>query len=300
MLTSSTLVVDLAKQEDALKLYPHAALLSSHRARWDGVQLEYHQQPPHQVPENYSKQHRLIIHVQSLPSHLVEHMTKGCFQTNQPTNGFITIIPANINNWASWDKERQFISLSFESNIFARYTANLTDTNDTELIPSFSKPDPLVHGIGLALKSELETDKFGSRLYVDSLTATLMAHLLRHYCKQKHPFKNYSDGLPRYKLRQVIDYINHHLDQDPTLSELAAVAKISPSYFANLFKQSTGFAPHQYVIQCRIERAKQLLLQDKLTIAEVAHHLGFTHQSHLSRHFKRLVGVTPKAFLKSQ
>jgi AraC family transcriptional regulator len=54
------------------------------------------------------------------------------------------------------------------------------------------------------------------------------------------------------------------------------------------------------VIQCRVERAKQLLLQGELTVAEIAHHLGFTHQSHLSRHFKRLVGVTPKTFLKSQ
>lgn len=107
-------------------------------------------------------------------------------------------------------------------------------------------------------------------------------------------------GLSRHQLKQVTDYIEHHLDQDLTLSELATIAQISPSYFSALFKQSIGLAPHQFVIQRRIERAKQLLRQGKASIADIAHDLGFTHQSHLSRHFKRLVGVTPKAFLKGQ
>lgn len=300
MSATDVLVVDLAKEDETLKLYPHAALLSSHRAGWDEVQLEYHQQPPHQVPENCSKQHRIIIHTQSLPSHLVEQMNQNRFQTEQPGDGAITVIPANINNWACWDKERQFITLSFESSIFARYTSDLIDTNDAELIPSFSQPDLLVHGIGLALKSELESGGFGSRLYIDSLTAALMTHLLRHYSAQKYNSQTYADRLPKRRLQQVTDYITHHLEQNLTLAELAEIAQMSPSYFSNLFKQSIGLAPHQYVIQCKIERAKQLLLQGKLTIAEVAHSLGFAHQSHLSRHFKRLVGVTPKAFLKSQ
>ncbi len=300
MLAANYLIVDLAKEGDVLKLYQEPPLLSSHQAGWDGIQLEYHQQPPHQVPENYSKQHRIIINAQNLPYCLVEQMTKNRFQTEQPEKGAITVIPANINNWACWDKERQFITLSFESSILARYTADLTDSNDAELIPSFSKPDPLIHGIGLALKSELESGGLGSRLYVDSLTAALMTHLWRHYSAQKYLSQSSSEGLSKRQLRQVVDYINHHLDQDLGLRKLAAIAQVSPSYFSNLFKQSTGLAPHQYVIQCKIERAKQFLLQGELTIAEVALHLGFSHQSHLSRHFKRLVGITPKAFLKSQ
>ncbi len=80
---------------------------------------------------------------------------------------------------------------------------------------------------------------------------------------------------------------------------LAAIAHISPSYFSALFKQSTGLTPHQYVIQRRIDRAKQLLLQG-MSVAEVALNLGFSRQSHLSRHFKRLVGVTSKEFWKRQ
>ncbi|MGG6288195.1 helix-turn-helix transcriptional regulator, partial [Leptolyngbya sp. AN03gr2] len=66
-----------------------------------------------------------------------------------------------------------------------------------------------------------------------------------------------------------------------------------------LVKQSTGLTPHQYVIQRRIERAKQLLRAGNLTIAQIALQVGFAHQSHLNRHFKKWVGVTPKVFVNN-
>ena len=101
-------------------------------------------------------------------------------------------------------------------------------------------------------------------------------------------------------MRRVIEYVDAYLDQDLALVELAAIVSLSPNYFTRLFKQSTGFTPHQYVIQQRVERAKRLLLESKLAIADIALEVGFAHQSHLNRHFKRWVGVTPKAFINNQ
>ena len=300
MLASDLLVVDFAQKDDVLKLYPEAPLLSSNELGWDGIQLQYHQHPPHKLSENYSKQHRIIIHDHSPSPPLVEEMIEHRLQTKQFGDGDVTVVPANVLNSAAWDRSYRFITLSFEPSTFARHTFDLTEGAEVEFILNFSKPDPLIHSIGVALKSELECSRIGSRLYVDSLTAALMIHLLRHYSAQKLLSQIGVNALPKQKLRQVIDYIHDHLEQDLALVELAAIAQVSPIYFSHLFKQSTGLAPHQYVIQCRIERAKQLLRQGKLTIAEVAHSLGFTHQSHLSRHFKRLVGVTPKVFIKSQ
>lgn len=85
-----------------------------------------------------------------------------------------------------------------------------------------------------------------------------------------------------------------------TLTELAAIAKVSPNYFATQLKKSIGITPHQYVIGQRVAKAKQLLLKGKLTLAEIAHDLGFADQSHLTRHFKKAMGVTPKKFLLKQ
>ncbi|HEY9609371.1 AraC family transcriptional regulator [Allocoleopsis sp.] len=105
--------------------------------------------------------------------------------------------------------------------------------------------------------------------------------------------------IPQYRLRFVKEYIDDYLEQKLSLSELAAIAQLSPYYFCHAFKQSTGISPYQYVIQQRVERAKQLLMQGKMSIAEVAQTCGFTHQSHLNRHFKRITGVTPKTLLNS-
>jgi AraC family transcriptional regulator len=78
---------------------------------------------------------------------------------------------------------------------------------------------------------------------------------------------------------------------------MAAVARLSTYHFARQFKAATGLPPHRYVIMRRVERAKQLLQRDgDLSLAEVAARAGFADQSQLSRHFRRLVGVTPGRF----
>ena len=99
-----------------------------------------------------------------------------------------------------------------------------------------------------------------------------------------------------YRLSQAIDYINDHLDDEIKLANLAAVVGISQYYFCQLFKQSMGVAPYQYVIQQRVERAKDLLRQKKVAIADIALECGFANQSHFTKHFRKVTGTTPKAY----
>lgn len=73
-----------------------------------------------------------------------------------------------------------------------------------------------------------------------------------------------------------------------------AIAQMSPHYFSQLFKRSTEITPHQFVIRARVERAKELLIEGKFAIAEVAKIVGFVDQSHLHRYIERLLGVTPR------
>ena len=106
-------------------------------------------------------------------------------------------------------------------------------------------------------------------------------------------------GLPIYKLKRVKEYIDAHLEKSLSLDELAQVVQMSPGYFSRLFKQSTGYTPHQYLIRCRVKKAKELLRQRQLSIADVAYQVGFANQGHLNYHFKRCTGITPKAMQKS-
>nr|WP_242038704.1 AraC family transcriptional regulator [Chroococcidiopsis sp. [FACHB-1243]] len=132
------------------------------------------------------------------------------------------------------------------------------------------------------------------QLYVESLTQVLVIHLLRHYSTFTQPITFEDRSLSPTRLQQAIEYIHTHLERDLSLIEIAQVINVSPTYFASLFKRATGISPHQYVVQQRVERAKLLLSKTDLAIADIALQVGFSNQSHLTRHFKRLTGVTPK------
>jgi AraC family transcriptional regulator len=131
-------------------------------------------------------------------------------------------------------------------------------------------------------------------MYVESLTQVLVIHLLRHYSTLTQTLPSERRSLTRTQLQQAIDYIHAHLERDLSLVELAKVINISPTYFATLFKGAMGISPHQYVIQQRVQRAKEMLKKTDLAIADIALQVGFSSQSHLTQQFKRLTGMTPK------
>lgn len=151
----------------------------------------------------------------------------------------------------------------------------------------------LIYQIGIALKANLESESVYNRLYTESMATALSAHLLQHYSLQKPKIKSYSDGLSQVQLQQVTDYIHQHLAQNPSLMMMAEIVQMSPFYFSRLFKKSTGLAPHQYLLKCRTDQAKQLIKATDLSIADIASQVGFVDQSHLNRHFKRHFGVSP-------
>jgi AraC family transcriptional regulator len=107
-----------------------------------------------------------------------------------------------------------------------------------------------------------------------------------------------ADGqtLPGSRLRRVTEYIQAHLDHDLTLARLGAVVYMSPYHFARLFQHSTGLPPHRFVVRTRIDHAASLLAAPELSIARIAQAVGFRTPSHFSTVFRRLMGVTPRAY----
>ena len=106
----------------------------------------------------------------------------------------------------------------------------------------------------------------------------------------------YRRGLPRYRLKRVVAYIDEHLAGDLALAQLAAVAGMSPHYFAELFRQSTGRAPHQFVLLRRIDRAKEYLRDPRRTVIAAGLDAGFQNPSHFARVFRKWVGISPSRF----
>jgi transcriptional regulator GlxA family with amidase domain len=80
------------------------------------------------------------------------------------------------------------------------------------------------------------------------------------------------------------------------LTELASIAGLSLFHFARQFKQTVGVAPHHYLVQRRVERAQDMLTRTDLPLSEIALAAGFSDQSHLGRHFRQMLGTTPREF----
>jgi transcriptional regulator of acetoin/glycerol metabolism len=107
-------------------------------------------------------------------------------------------------------------------------------------------------------------------------------------------------GLPPGAMRRVREHVEVHLSESMDLAELAAIAGLSLFHFARAFKQSAGVTPHHYLVRRRIERAQEMLARSELPLSEIALATGFSDQSHLARHFRQMLGMTPGQFRWSQ
>jgi AraC family transcriptional regulator len=285
--------VDFTDNEDVQQLLPKGLLLSSDYLNWENLHLKYFRHGSHEIPANSSKQHIIIIHTE-ITSPIREQMRLGGVERQQELqNGHIEIIPAHTYNTAQWEEEHGNIIISIDPILYHQHAQNC-QLNSAQLVPHFSKLDPLIYGIGEALKREVETGQSGGQLYIQSATLMLVNHLLRDYSEISTTPQEISEGLPQYQLKYIIEYIEAHIAEDISLSKLAAQLKLSQSHFSSLFRKSSGLSPYQFLIRQRVNRAKKLLLKGDLTIADVAIAVGFYDQSHLTRHMRRLLDVSPR------
>jgi AraC-like DNA-binding protein len=106
----------------------------------------------------------------------------------------------------------------------------------------------------------------------------------------------FQGGLPRYKLRRAVEFVDANLGRVVQLKDMAKVADVSLFHFHRQFKKTTGLTPHQFIVQRRIEQAKVLLAQSNLPIIDVAVQVGFMDQSHFTTTFRKLTSMTPRIY----
>jgi len=198
-----TLAVDFAKENALSQILSRAPLVSSQKADWDGIHVQYHQQPAHDTPEHCLIQHTIGMLTQCRPV-VLERALNGRFQSLRCGPGALFLAPANTDYRSRCNEETEFIALGLEPAFFARVAYGAVNTDRVEIIPHFSISDSLIQQIGLALKAELESGGLGSRLYAESLATALSVHLLRHYCTFRQKIPTYSGGLSQHQLRCAI------------------------------------------------------------------------------------------------
>lgn len=276
----------------------HIHLLSGDLAGWDNLNLVYELEPAGEMPAARLEHHGIII---CLGDFRANFEIKGnCWHQEHYKTGDIVIFPAGgVFPKVQIDRAVPLIELFLAPETLNNACHEAVKLQKVELLSQFKIRDPLIEQMGLALKTELEIGGVDSQAYADSMATALSMHLLRRYCDRKPQIKEYYGGLVPYKLKAVREYIHEHLDQNLTLTQLATIANLSTHYFASLFKQSTGLAPHQYVTKCRLEKARRLLRQTNLPIIEISQEVGFQNQSHFTKVFRQYLQITPKAYRDS-
>lgn len=275
----------------------HIPILSSQNQGWDHILVEQFQSPPGECNIHYSDDHTICLSLLPRPIRFLQ-IKDGKSYTCLYGKGDMSIIPAKMPFFARWEGDDHYLQIRIASRFIQQVARETLEKNfdSLELMPEFRMRDPHLEAIALMLLKELLQEHISSKLYIESLANVLAVHLIRQYSAAKTDLSIYESGLPQHQLQQVLDYIHESLDQDIKLSDLAALLGMSQFHFSHRFKQAIGTSPYQYLLQQRVERAKQLLKQTERSILEIALECGFNSHSHLSKQFRQLTGITPKTY----
>ena len=249
-----------------------------------------------------------------LPGRMLEH-TANCHEINISVSGFLTtekisstgkyvrtkggagnlcLTPYGQTVGAYWKKPLDNMGILLMPDFVKTVAAENRFSSEFEFHEIYKDKDPLIEHIGFALLDESASETPVGKLFTDSLIQTLTLHLLKNYSNAASVRENINGGLSGYKLKRVQEFIDANLEEELSLAELAEVADLSQFHFARAFRKSTGQTPQQYLMQQRIERAKELLSSAELPIVEISLRTGFKNQSHFTTLFRKFTNFTPK------
>jgi AraC family transcriptional regulator len=217
--------------------------------------------------------------------------------------GTINLTPPGVEStWEATASSRavvvvirpEFISRAIEEHWEA-------DSQSVEIIRQFLIRDPVIESITLNLAREAEGSSPGGRLYAESSCEFLAHHLIYRYSSLSKAPPRSMGGLPSRRLKLVLEYIEDTLGRPIKLRELAALAGISVRHFERAFRKSAGSSPHVYIMDRRLQKARELLInQPEMSIEQITVRLGFSSSSHFSSAFRRRTGFAPTSFRKTR
>jgi AraC family transcriptional regulator len=291
MATSQVSIIESKLAEDHQHPVP---VIFERTAEWEGVKIGHYRVEPGSLTDRVHK--TAMVFVPLSGSITIEDKGEGAPPIRRRTVGDVSITPAGKKYGAHWEEELEHLSVFMAEDFLDRATIDFEANRNAKLVIACNPQDALVRSIAIALVGELGSEMPNGRIYAESLVNTLAVHLLRHYSTDSVVPDLRFGGLQTHKLRRVADFMYANLDRNLTLAEIAQEADLSLYHFARAFKQTTGLTPIQFLTQRRIERAKQLLADSEMPLAEIALNVGFKNQSHFTTLFRKFTEMTPKAW----
>jgi AraC family transcriptional regulator len=288
---SGVKVVRDGRVEPLLHAHP---TLSSSSVRWSGLAVEDYSVPACVLPRHEHLEN--FVHVVLRGSVKYEVLTRGKVLEFRAGPGTTFILPQGTVDELRWKGPTHRIAVAIHPSLLVNALDETAHERNIELTEHWNLTDQNILAVLLAMTTDLDAGSPAGRLYGECLADALAVYLLNRYSVRCYTSLACKGGLPGYRLKRVLDHIGDNLAEDLSLAQLAAVVGMSPHYFAELFKRSTGQAPHRYVLSQRIERAKQGLADPGRSVIEVGLDVGFQNPSHFARIFRKFVGTSPSRF----
>lgn len=284
-------VVRAGRVEPFLNVLP---TVSSKPAHWGGITLENYEVPAVLIPRHEHPEHFLHIVVEGRVDYEVK--TGGRTRLFSSCPGTTFLLPKGTVDEIVWQGTTRRIAVSIEPHVLTLALEETSHLADIELQEHWDLNDRHIVSLVNEMSSDLDDGSPAGSIYGDLLADALAVYLLKCYAVKVHTTAVVSDGLPGYRLKRVLDYIGDNLSEDLSLSQLSAVAGMSPHYFSEMFRNSMGKTIHSYVVNQRIESAKDRLRDPELNIIDVGMDVGFQNPSHFARVFKKMVGIAPSVY----
>jgi len=259
----------------------------------DGIRVLSGTLEPEARTERIRSELEIAIPGERAAAEITYQTADGQEQRPSLTDKHVSIIPAGQPHRVTW-RRRADVTVFFLSPGFVADVAQQSGMGRADIVEDYAALDPVIWYLGREVRAELRRHHRLDTVYLESVAMVLARHVLTTYTSL-HASRELG-GLPRYKLRHAVQFIKENVHKDISFHDIAAHLKMSAYHFARMFRHSTGESPHQYIVRCRVNRAKHLLAETRLPITEVAFEAGYKTQSHFTTSFGRLVGVSPAAF----
>jgi AraC family transcriptional regulator len=248
----------------------------------------------------------------SSQSHLIillpDGVAGGCEWSNGSQTGKLSSVAPNtilfnpagaylsIRNRTS--QPCRILLLSIDPTLVNRLGVGDVNVADLQFRQQIGIEDQVIRLTLAAIEQEIEAPGLNSRLYIDSLLMLLLTQLMRCASNFGTPRQSayVKGGLPNWRLKRALELLETDRTKTPSLAELAAPLRLQPTSFCRAFKQSTGRSPHRYLLEHRVNRAKEMMKDRKRTLTEIALDCGFSSSSQFSIVFKRITGVSPRNY----
>ena len=274
-------------------LGPATLVQSSAPLNWEGLLLEKYVCRPGERPAGNVLDVPVLTMLCS-PAWRGEHVAAdGSFAPHSKTAGALTVVPNGPLPAARSLRECDLLYCAFDHGLVSEVRNEIEGDIPPSLGLRSCVRDHAISEILNLLFAEVELGGRSTRLYIDSLAHALTVRFLFLGERKPGQTRGPTATLTRRKLSRVQELIESRLDADLTLRELAAEVGYSRSHFLRTFRATTGVTPHRYILNRRIERARRLLREADISIAQVAYRCGFSSQAHLTLAFRKVCGLTP-------